>query len=54
MIVMKSRILVEAIQEIVYIFSKSKNVSVSKGKYHLLIRGNQEDSKDNWLMKRLK
>ena len=41
MIVMKSRLNVEAIPEIVNIFAKSQNVSVSKGKSHFLMRGDQ-------------
>ena len=41
MIVMKSRLNVEAIPEIINIFAKSQNVSVSKGKSHFLMRGDQ-------------
>ena len=45
MIVMKSRMKVEAIPEIIHIFAKSQNVSVSKGKSHFLMREYQRDRK---------
>ena len=45
MIVMKSRMKVEAIPEITNIFAKSQNVSVSKGKSHFLMREIQRDRK---------
>ena len=45
MIVMKSRMKVEAIPEIINIFAKSQNVSVSKGKSHFLMREYQRDRK---------
>ena len=45
MIVMKSKMNVEAIPEIVNIFAKSQNVSVSKGKSHFLMWKDQIDRK---------
>ena len=45
MIVMKSKMNVEAIPEIVNIFAKSQNVSVSKGKSPFLMRKDQIDRK---------
>ena len=45
MIVMKSRMRVETIPEIIIIFAKSQNVSVSKGKSHFLMREYQRDRK---------
>ena len=45
MIVMKSKMKVEEIPEIINIFAKSENVSVLKGKSHFLMREYQRDRK---------